>query len=652
MPIPSTSKETVTVDSLLYWVTDLSNKHNLSGEVKDMLLEQVVKLGVIYGKEINKRDALEVISRQLEITKTGYIQEPVDIVEFMESPEYWNQGAYVRPAIMDHLIKLFDPARVYYEVSAGGGIGIGKNYFIDGALAYDIYRMSCLYSPQSHFGLAPGSDIIIVHQSKSLALAKKVVFGQFSSRIALSGYFPKHFQPSPQHKAELRFPHNITVMPVSGTDTAAIGMNIYLAVLDELNFLKRVKKKTDEDDEDQKEQAEKNYDAIVGRIESRYKLLGNPNAMGRVYMISSARSEGDFIDNKEKEAKTNPHIFVMHLAQWESFPPEVFKTGHFYVEMPEGIKKGKIHDTRPKTGNILKVPNEFKPKFEKNLLSALRDIAGKAIPKKGKYIDDFYITNASNSYEAIYGKEQIFISDSLDLDKKMEDMVNIPLMLKLKYQGPFALHLDLALTICSAGMAISHVIGSKNPGAMMEFNAVLNNFVASTSKDFPIYGVPGLARIAPPSGGEINLGKVGQLVLLVSKFLDIKWVTLDRWQSAYLIQFFRENDMSSNVISVDRSPDPYDVARAAIMEDRVIFPISQILKDEFKGLHRDAITGIVDHGTGGSKDITDSITGSVYNLSLKRSSYRVLGAPKPFHGTIRAPRKGDDRPSSGREPMY
>ena len=652
MPIPSTNKETVTVDALLYWVTDLSKKHNLSGSVKDMLLEQVARLGAIYGKDISKRRALEAISLQLEITKTGYIQEPVDIVEFIESPEYMNQGAAVRPAIMDHLIKLFDPTKVYYEVSAGGGIGVGKNYFVDMALAYDIYTMSCLYSPQSHFGLAPGSDIIIIHQSKSKELAKKVVFGQFSSRIAISGYFPKHFQPSPQHKTELRFPHNITVMPVAGTDTSAIGLNIYLAVLDELNFLKTVKKKLDEDDEDQKEQAEKNYDAIIDRIESRFKLLGNPNALGRIYMVSSARSEGDFIDNKEKEAKTNPHIFVMHLAQWESFPAKVFKTGHFYVEMPEGIKKGKIHDTRPKTGNILKVPNEFKKKFEKNFLTALRNVAGKAIPKKGKYIDDFYITNASNSYEAIYGKEQIFTSDSLDLEEKLESMVNIPLMLKLKYQGPFAVHIDLALTIDAAGIAVTHVIGSKNPGPIMEFDTDTNSFVAKSSGEFPIYGVPGISRIVPPSGDEISLGKVGQLVLLIAKSLDIDWVTLDRWQSAYLIQFFRENSMSSNVISMDRSPDPYDITKAAIMEDRVIFPISQILKGEFKGLHRDSVTGIVDHESGGSKDITDSITGSVYNLSLKRSSYRMLGKPKPFHGTIRAKKREDYRPSSGREPLY
>lgn len=652
MPIPSTNTETVTIDSLLYWVNDLSKKHNLSNTVKDMLLEQVVKLGVIYGKEINKRDALEVISRQLEVTKTGYIQEPVDIVEFIESPEYMNQGAYVRPAIMDHLIRLFDPTKVYYEVSAGGGIGIGKNYFVDMALAYDIYNMSCLYSPPAHFGLAPGSDIIIIHQSKSLTLSKRVVFGQFSSRIALSGYFPKHFPPAPQYKAELRFPHNITVIPVSGTDTAAIGMNIYLAVLDELNFFKRVKRKPGENSEDEKEQAEKNYDAIVDRIESRYKLLGNPNALGRIYMISSARSEEDFIDNKEKEAKTNPHIFVMHLAQWESFPAEVFKTGHFYIEMPEGIKKGKIHDTRPKTGTILKVPNEFKKKFQKNLLSALRDIAGKAIPKKGKYIDEFYITNASNSYESIYGKEQMFKEDSLSLIEKIEDLVNIPLMLKLKYQGPFAIHIDLALTIDAVGIAIAHVIGSKNLGPIVEFDADTNAFVAKSSGELPIYGVPGLARITAPAEGEISLGRIGQLVILITKFLDIQWVTLDRWQSAHLIQFFRENNMSSSVISMDKSPDPYDITRAAIIEDRVIFPNSQILRREFKGLHRDSITGIVDHETGGSKDMTDSVAGSVYNLSLKRSSYRVAGTPKPFHSIIRAPQKDTSRPSSGREPLY
>ena len=121
----------VRFDAINHYLSSISDEVGLSGVVVDMLLEQFQGLKVVYGNSIPREDVLRIISQQIEVTRTGRIREPVDIVEFVESPEYMGQGAYVRPAIMDHLIKAHDPDSYYYEVVLGGAIGIGKNYFAD-----------------------------------------------------------------------------------------------------------------------------------------------------------------------------------------------------------------------------------------------------------------------------------------------------------------------------------------------------------------------------------------------------------------------------------------------------------------------------------------------------------------------------------------
>lgn len=658
----------IEIDELSFLMNRFAEEQQLSDASIQLLLGQIDSLRDIYGRYIDKAHAYQIIAKQWEVTQTGYIQEPVDIVEFVESPQYMNQGAYIRPVILENLYNLFDKEDQFYEVVLGGAIGIGKNYFADMAVSYILYKMSCLLSPQAHYGLAPGSEIVFVHQSKTLQLARKVVFNQFAGRLRASGYFPKHFSFSSTYRAQMNFPNNISVIPISSSDTAALGMNIFTAVLDELNFMTRIKRAraTVFDGEGDYDQAMKLYSEIYGRVESRYMSLGR--VPGKIFLISSANYEGDFISRKEDEQKEElkntgeTHIYVMHLSQWEALPPERFGGKKFWVMLPTDKFKGRLLDEEPASkAGVVAIPVEYKKSFSLDLYSALRAIGGMAVARHNRVLDTGKIEEAFTGYEIVYGEEQIFSNPSMVFDETeaLEPILNLDFLRKIRHQGPFGAHADLGITNSSAGIAIGHVVGSKDIGTRTVFNTSKGRFVKEAYGDLPIYSMAGLLKIDPPSnGGEIDLNAIRDMFFLIGEYIPLKWVTFDRFQSAALIQSFRARKIASYVVSVDKSPQAYMESKHAFSEQRVLAPRHEFFEEEASELEQDAVTGKVSHLANGSKDVADAVASVIFEFSKKRTSYRKKGAPVKLSGEdTTTPRSSEHptvtiRPSSGRELLY
>ena len=656
----SKTKDTVTIDSLFFWVNKFCDEENLSESVKALLLEQVEGLGILYGREVNKTEALQLLSRQIEITRTGMVREPVGIEEFVVSPEYMNQGDYVRPKILEHLKNLFDTEKYFYEVVLGGGIGIGKNYFADMAMAYDVYRLSCLYSPQSHYGLAPGSDIVFINQSKTKQLARKVVFQQFASRLASSAYFPKHYAPDYNYKAELRFPNNVSVLPVSGAETAAIGMNVFGAIIDEMNFMKTKKQKKREEGEFE-DQAEALYFSILMRMESRFHKQGI--VPGKIYLVSSANHKGDFIDRKEEEAKTNPHIYVMHMSQWEALPEDRFCGDKFFVKLPSEWSAGGVYDYMPEAHEdeeVLEVPVEYRDKFDTNMTLALRDIGGISVEKKSKFLDRELVLTAFSRYEDIYGSEQIFNEEIIELDitanLAVESYLNLNVLRRLSTRGPFSMHVDLGISGDSAGVCVGHAIGAKDIGSRTVFDRKSGIFKKEAQGTLPVIGLPGLLKVNPPDEGEVELSLLRELIAVICEYLPVYWLSMDRFQSASFLQFFRSRGVKTFITSTDRDPGPYLETKHALKEERLYCASHLTFLEEIPVLDQDLSTGRIDHPDGGSKDVSDAVAGVVFNLMSQKIAYRFKSAPKKLGTAIKDFESQKKvrliRPDSGRKSIY
>src|SRR5262249_28544276 len=157
---------------------------------------------------------------------SGYECQPLTMRQFLEDPYYLGSIENLRPILKADLIALFDEGE-YVEVAIDGSIGFGKSTFVSIAFAYMAYRLSCLTNPQRYVGLMPGSTIYLVNQSINLKLARKVVFHEIQARLRASPYFQREFRPQEGIETELRFPKDITILPVASEDTSAIGLNVF-----------------------------------------------------------------------------------------------------------------------------------------------------------------------------------------------------------------------------------------------------------------------------------------------------------------------------------------------------------------------------------------------------------------------------------------
>ena len=157
----------------------------------------------------------------------------------------------------------------------------------------------------------------------------------------------------------------------------------------------------------------------------------------------------------------------------------------------------------------------------------------------------------------------------------------------------------------------------------------------------------------PPEGGEISIDEVRTLVSMISDFIPIHWLSMDRYQSASTLQYFRSKGVGTSIISVDRSPEPYIETKFAVKESRVLMARHLVIEEEMPLLDQDNITGRVDHPETGSKDVSDALAGALFNLSTKRSSHRKKGEPKVLPLSIPIVNKAKStRPTSGRPSLY
>jgi len=515
-----------------------------------------------------------------------------------------------------------------------GGIGIGKNYMADLAIGYMVYRLSCFHNPQAEYDLAPGSNIVFVMQSMKVQLAQKVVFEQFGARLSASPYFRKFFPYDAMLKTEMRFPNQILVLPVGGQDTAAIGMNVFGGLIDEMNFMARTmgSKHVQYTHEAEFDQAERLYTTLIRRMKSRFMQLGK--LPGKLLLISSVNYPGDFTDRKIEEAKKDKTIFVMKLAQWESIPASKYCGDKFLVEVGNEVKMSRIITSREDAideQDVIEVPVEYRPDFERDVVAALRDLAGISTGSAHPFIPFRHlIQKAQDDFAAMTGGSQLFTMESCVLSRVVGDPYspeweNIVAEEYLEEfvmgrDQVFAAHLDVGITQDAAGLALGRIVGYKLLPAAKLWDERVGAFVEVRDLRAPVYQIDGLLQIMPPPGGEVDLELVRDLLLYLHSRLNLGWVSMDTYQSAMMIQGLRRLRVRAGVLSVDQTMGPYAELKQSIKDGRIMLPPHSIAARELREVEKTKREKI-DHPQGGSKDCSDGLAGVVYILGRKEARY-------------------------------
>jgi len=546
------------------------------------------------------------------------------------------------------------------ENAVVNGIVVHNSFFSTTAMAYTIYQMSCLKNPQRAYGIDPGSHIYVAMISVTERVAKRVVINELIGKIRHSRYFQENFKSKEApSQLEVRFPGNIQVVAGSTGSSAIIGLNVFSGLIDETSFLGESKKLDRHGREIMVDMGESIYKSIIRRMKSRFQRVGR--LPGVLILASSKERPSAFIEKRVQQAREidDPMVFVRDYATWSVQSADKFSGKYFKVVVGTEQVSSRILGDDPEEEQryrdlglrIVDVPEDYRTEFMNDIDGAIRDIAGIATDVISQYL---------NRTEKVYDCQDATLENPIGQEEGggvMEEWVaNSPLYIQwhrvtkpfkrrlpggyeedawrpIRHPGAVRhAHIDPSYAGDSSGITIAHIAGWTEVVRRDAFGEEYNELAPRIEVDL-------ILRVVPPPGDEIMLADLrGILYQFMAHGYNIGYVSLDSFQSVDTIQQLRKHGIEAEVVSVDKTTEPYDCLKSAMYEDRFRMPPHSIALSEFRYLQRVPKTGgkiKIDHpkknpdGSPGTKDVADSVAGVVYSLTQK-----VPGRPiEPIMGT-------------------
>jgi len=592
------------------------------------------------------------IDELIELTKWRRKVVPID--EFMFGKAYLalNEGE-IYPGVIEACTEI--DTDKYTQAVLKGALGGGKSTTGNIMMARGVYKLSCMRHPQSSFGIASRTALVFTIQSIRLATAKKAVFEEFGKFLKNSPYFKNVFPFNPLVTSQMVFPEqNITIMPVASSSTGAISMNVIGGILDEMNFMQKIKKSnsSNADDQGSFDQAKLVYEAITRRRKSRFQSHGK--LPGTLFLISSSRFPDDFTELKAAEAEMcgghDPQIYVMSKSVWESKGREHFPPGDFRVQVGNTSIRSRVLGTMPdgteepadEGCQVILVPVSFYDDFLKNTDDCLRDFAGITTLSTRPFITRRVMIHRAMTNAAEAGHQHPFAYEQYHLDGNLP----LPQMSKLQTNVRMfrAVHIDLGLKRDACGIACGYINGQK-------FIERVDSDGRRSSELMPQIAIDFALRIVPPPNGEIEFSRVRELlVMLRNKGLPIEYVTMDGFQSADSKQILRALGFKVDYLSVSKNAEPYRSLRDALYDERITIPQNDFLANELAGLEyvvQNNGPDKVDHRSNGTNDVSDAVCGVASFLLTRKVGWspimqRATKAPQIGHNG--GPEMDDDKP--------
>lgn len=589
-------------------------------------LDARVRLMTPKGREfyLTKLQALTMTGGQSrlfdELYQHDYLCKPVDVETFVHGAEYlgntFRESIY--PKIVDDLVELF--AGTYSEVLLTGGIGWGKTTMAYIGIAYELYLVSCLRNPGAAYGLLPGSNVAFVNISVNELQAKRVFFRGLFNLIENSPYFRDRFPYERNVTNELRFPRGMICYPVATNEQAVLGEGVFSAAFDEVNFMSVVERSKEMPEGGTYDQAVILYNRLSRRIRSRMNQRGR--LPGHIWLLSSARYPNDFTERKEAEAKTSKHIFVRGYAAWMTHPSNFYLPQTFKVEVGDTTRQSRVlngDESDVNAERVIEVPMDFKDEFEKDPNGAVRDYAGISVLSIRPFIARRDLVAQMFQLGDEAGLKHPF--SKLDVTLQDESGFLIPENLHWVEAGPttapkrprktrglfpgwYYAHVDLAKKTDACGVAIGHVVGTKQ---------LKRGFGPKAGTEMkPIIRIDLVLRVVAPPKGEILASNVRALFYqLHEQGMEFGKITYDSFGSMESIQTLRGEGFNADTFSVDADTLAYEQLKSAIYDERILCYRVPKLEEELVSLMVDEKKMKIDHPPRGSKDLADALAGVI-----------------------------------------
>jgi hypothetical protein len=525
----------------------------------------------------------------------NFAEIPVDAKTFVEGEAYLGQPplSQVQYDIVEAMSQIYKKEDLidlmgaiegekYYkkytknEIILQLGKGSGKDFTSTVACSYIVYKLLCLKDPARYFGKPGGDAIDIINVAINAQQAKNVFFKGFKSKIERSPWFAGKFYA----KADsIEFDHSITVYSGHSERESHEGLNLILAVLDEISgFAQEIGTGND-----QGKTADNIYKAFRASVDSRFPDLG------KVALLSFPRFPGDFISQRydaviaDKDVVTKTHKFIMNPdlpeeaegnsfeINWEEDTILNYKfPGMFALKRPTWV----VNPTR-------KI-DDFKLAFYTDLGDAMQRFA--CVP--------------SFSSDAFF-KQREKVQGAMTIRNPIDNFKRFDETFKPDPNKKYYVHADLAQKHDKCAVAIAHVEKWVSVQVMKDYEQVV-----------PVVIVDAVAWWEPKKEGPVNLSEVKQWIQnLRRQGFDLGMVSFDRWQSFDIQNELKSVGIRTETVSVAKKH--YEDMAMLIYEDRVAMPMIDLLFEELTEL-KIMKGNRVDHPRKSSKDLADAVCGAIF----------------------------------------
>jgi hypothetical protein len=550
---------------------------------------------------------------------------PVSIEEFIESKDFlggvdMDVWAQIKRDVIavnrDPFSGIDDQVAEYID---SGATGTGKTAKAHITTAYQLYLVQCLAHPQRTYGLAAHTPIVFSMTSSGIGTTMDVLFKPFYAMIGTMPFFRRYTRWNKDKTSVIEFDNGVAVEPVIATTQGIIGKAIISSHVDEANFMSVVTKSSRAQKGDGRQgtydQAELFYRAVKLRRKSRFSArLPVP---GMVILSSSTRYNDDFLDRRIAEVRASGEygVMIFRHKQYEVQPEGRFSKTRFRLLVGTAtyatriLKDDELPGIHyPENGVVESVPENYRYEFTHRPEDALRDVCGISTVNLSPFI-----TQRHKIIEAVTrwregGNANPVRRANVDLAEHGMPVIN-PDLLDADITTPRFVHIDLSKSKDRCGIVMLRV------DKMVEVE-----LEAGVFERVPYYVVELAVSIQPSQAKELDIAEVRNWVvqLQAQHGVPIYMVSYDGFNSAESVQALRKIGIRSEVVSMDRSDEAYQMVKRALYQDRLDYPDNDVLTLELVQLDRDEKSGKVDHPPKGSKDIADALAGAAYSASSSR----------------------------------
>lgn len=462
------------------------------------------------------------------------------------------------------------------EVILQLGKGSGKDHTSTIGCAYLVYKLMCLKDPAKYFGKPPGDSIDIINIAINAQQAKNVFFKNFKTKIQRSPWFAGKYESKVD---SVEFDKAITVYSGHSERESHEGLNLMLAILDEISGFAQESTSGNEN----AKTGDAIYKAFRASVDSRFPDYG------KVVLLSFPRYPGDFISKRydevvaEKEVEDKSYTFTINPELPES------DDNQFSIEWTEdhilSYKYPGVYAIKRPTweANPTRSIDDFKIAFMTDYADAMQRFA--CMPS---FVSDAFFKQKDKLEKAMC------LHNPIDNFKRIEP----------KWQPDenirYFLHADLAQKHDKCAIAIAHVDKWVEVRTWNDYTQI-----------HPFVIVDAIVWWEPRKEGPVDLSEVKEWIVSFRRSgFQIGLVTFDRWQSFDIQQELKTVGIKTDTLSVGKKH--YEDLAMLVYEDRVLMPHNNILLEEMSQL-RIVSDKKVDHPRKGSKDLSDAVTGAVYN---------------------------------------